>query len=138
MASTIDNSASFSYDGFAGGKLFVFDHYLDFTDTDLQLAQNETMSLTLFPVGTIILAAQIKVETADTDVIDVDLGYTTNGATGAQLIDGVTLATTGYKFTAGIAAALPITTASYLVLTNKDASTIDEAKIRVIVIGVKP
>ena len=132
MASTVDKSASYEFNSYAkGNMLSLFDMEIDFSATGNSLAQNETMSLTVLPAGVIVLGAEIKVVTAQSDVTDIDLGMHTSGSTDASLIDGVSAATTGYVFTAGIAAAIPVTADTYLVLTNKDAQTLATAKIRV-------
>lgn len=138
MAATVDLTALNALDAFSAGKFFVFKKRINFADSGMSLIQNATMSLCDIAAGVILLAAEIKVITAQSDVTDVDLGVHASGATDATLIDGVSMATTGYVFTAGIAAAIPQTAAVELVLTNKDAQTLATAVIEVIVVGVNP
>lgn len=108
---------------------------VDFTDSDNNLAQNETMKLWTIPANTWVLNAFIDVITADADVSDVDLGYgdgTAGQATNDDFVDGVTLATTGRKFTAGMTAPVNITSETGLLLENNDADTINGAVIDVV------
>jgi len=135
MAATVDSRPtgdSFPFNDAAAVQRVVYD--IDFSATGKSLAQNETMAIANLVAGDIILAAAIEVVTADADVTDVDLGYSTDGSTNAALIDGVTLDATGYVFTAGIAAAIPITAANQLVITNKDPDTCATAVIKVILL----
>jgi len=138
MASTVDNRPTGEKLPSAMARqpiLVSFD--VDTTVTANQLAQNETMSLGTLEAGDTVLNAFVYVSTADTSVTAIDVGYTTDGTTGAQLVDGATVATTGYK--AGLVASYPIviTADSIIVLTNKDADTVNEAIIKVYVLVVK-
>ena len=117
------------------GKAFVLTADVDFTVTANQLAQNETMALFDIPADTAVENAVIEVVTADADVTDVNLGMSADGSTDDTLIDGATLATTGYKRGGANADLGQVTAAAMqLVLTNIDADTINEAVIKVIVV----
>lgn len=138
MASTVDNRAT-------GEKLpiamerrpILVKFNIDFTDTDNQLDQNETMSLGTLEAGDIVLASYINVTTADATISDVDLGYSTDGATNAGFIEAADITTTGVK--AGAVALYPVifTAENQIVFTNNDAQTIDEAVVEVYLLVVK-
>ena len=135
MASTHDISGTYSAPPFQQ-KVSVLKIKIDSSDTTqfpAGIIQNATVTLYDIPAGWTILAAQLYVETAQADISDVDLGIHASGTTDAQLVDGATMATTGYKFTAGLAAALPVTAASALVFTNKDAQTLETGVVYAIV-----
>ena len=141
MAATIDNRPTSSLaSNLNTGILQWREVDVDFTVTANQLVQNGTMSLLDIALGEVVLAAFINVVTADADVSDVDLGLETGGATNDTLIDAATLASTGIK-SAGANAVLPnylaCAAATQLVLTNKDADTINEAIIKVSILTAK-
>jgi len=134
MAATVDNRPTSSKPQASDvGKEYILSQTVAFTTTANQLAQNETMALFDIPANTMVSAAWIKVTTADTDITDVDLGVSTDGSTNATLIDGATLATTGYK-TNGTYLPIAVTAANQVVLTNKDADTINGAVITVVIV----
>jgi len=134
MAATVNNRPTSSKAKWQQtGEAYRLQQTINFTTTANQLAQNQTMALFDIPADTAIDFAWIEVTTADTDVTDVDLGCSTDGSTAADLIDGATLATTGYK-TNGTYLPPAYNAAQQVVLTNKDADTINQAVIRVIVI----
>ena len=99
MAATVNNrpdSSKAPFDEY--GRAFVLKtDVIDFTVAANQLAQNETMAVLDIDADVIIENAMIEVLTADTDVTDVDIGTSADGSTAANLGDGLTLATTGYK-----------------------------------------
>ncbi len=105
---------------------------VDFSVTGNSLAQNDLMGLLAIPAGMDVVSAKIKVTTANAAVTNVDLGLTADDgtpATAADLIDGATLGTTGYKSGAGTRVQ---TTADMLVvLTNLDADTLSAGVIEV-------
>jgi len=112
-----------------------FSQNIDFATVANQLAQNEIMALGTVEIGDTILNAYIKVNTIDADVADLDVGISTDTTTNADLVDGADPSTTtGIK--AGVVANFPIvvTAESVIVLTNKDASTVNEADIDVVVL----
>jgi len=134
MAATVDNRPTSSKAALTEyGKSYQLVADVNFVTTANQLAQNETMALFDLPINTLIEYAGIQVVTADTDVSDVDLGVSATGATDATLIDGATLATAGWKQDA---TPDPVVTsaATQVTLTNKDADTINEAVIKVVLI----
>jgi len=132
MASTKDVRPTSSSPDFSKvGTTYILSQEIDFTDTDNQLAQNETMSVFDIPANCHVRGF-MKVTTADADITDVDLGMTTDGTTSASLFDGVSLASTGYVQNATALDAFT-TAASIVVLTNKDAQTINQAVVKVIV-----
>jgi len=134
MAATVDNRpTSSNADAGQYGVQFMLEASVDFTVTANQLAQNETMALFDLPADTIVTQAFIEVETVDSDITDVDLGCSTDGSTAADLIDGATLAATGYV-TNGTYLPAGYDAAQQVVLTNKDADTLNGAKIRVVLI----
>jgi hypothetical protein len=96
------------------------------------IAQNETITMFQFPAGSIILAVQMLVTTAQTTVTDVDVGISTDGSTDDSLLDGVSLASEAYV---GVTIAAPVycNAANYLVVTNQDATAITTGKFNVIV-----
>ena len=110
-------------------KSFVMKKRLDFADLTA-LAQNETLAICDLPAGLDLISAKLKVVTAQADISDVDLGVHTTGDTDATLIDGATLASTGYKNGAGTR--IQLTADTQLVLTNKDAQSIATAVFDVI------
>jgi hypothetical protein len=136
MAATVDNRPDSSNPvatEFGKGAILKVD--VDFSATGNSLAQNETMALLDIPADTIIEQAYIKVGTAQSGITDVDVGISTDGSTDATLVDGVTLATVGYK-SGGTSAVTPqaVGAASQLVLTNKVSTTISTAAITVILV----
>jgi len=138
MASTYDISPTYQGTAFqnAAGRLHTVVIDVNFaTNSTLSsgLAQNETLTLWELPASCTLMGAKIKVTTAQSDISDVDLGYSTDGSTNDGLLDGVSLVSTGYVYTAGIAAILPLAATNYLVFTNKDAQTISTAIFKVIV-----
>lgn len=114
---------------------------IDSTDTATYgaggIAQNETIALFDIPAGSVFLAAELLVTTAQSNITDVDLGYSTDGSTNANLIDGVSLASTAYvgaNSTGGGFYPKVTNSAVQLVFTNKDAQAITTAKAKVIVL----
>lgn len=131
MAATVDNRPTSSKPNWQQvGEMRRYEIDVDFTETANQLAQNETMALLDIEADKRVHAL-IKVVTADTDITDVDLGLSSAGATAADLADGVTFASAAYVENATL---LYVNTseAKQLVLTNKDAQTINQAVIKVI------
>ncbi len=104
---------------------------IDFSVTANNLAQNETMALLNIPAGIRVRSAGLYVETDQDDITDVDLGLATDGTTDNSLIDGATLAETGYV--EGECSDTLVTAATQLVFTNIDANDLDEAKVHVLV-----
>ncbi|NCC51630.1 MAG: hypothetical protein EOM20_10485 [Spartobacteria bacterium] len=132
MAATVDNRPAGDSIPYRDAQNVPAAWNVDFSEDGNDLDQNETMAIANLPAGTIVRGACIKVNTAQADVTDIDVGYSTDGSTNAGLVDGATLATTGFK--AGVTANFPvlITAASQLVITNKDTDALDEADIDVI------
>jgi hypothetical protein len=116
------------------GRDFVLEREIDFSVTANNLAQNATMALWDIPADTIITDAFIEVTTVSSDVTDIDLGCSTDGSTAADLIDGATLANLGYV-TNGTVLPAGYNAAQQVVVTNKDANTMDAAKVRFIIKG---
>ena len=132
MASTYDVTASVSAPPVESSFHRVEFKFLGTDVATAGLAQNETVSLYQFPAGAIILGAQMKVLTAQSDVTDVDLGVHTSGSTDASLLDGVSLASAAFV---GVTIAAPVycNAATYLVLTNKDAQAWTTGKVKIMV-----
>jgi len=134
MAATVNNRPTSSKATWQRtGESYRLQQTINFVTTANQLAQNETMALFDIPADTIIEQAFIEITTAQATVTDVDLGCSTDGSTAADLIDGATLAATGYV-TNGTYLPAGYNAAQQVVLTNKDAQTIATAVIRVIVV----
>jgi hypothetical protein len=136
MALTRDLTATFATAKAARGldKKMLSAFEIDFSGTSMSLAQNEVMGIVDIPAGCIIYGGFMKVETAEATITDVDIGVSTASATDATLADGISMATTGYvAFNNVTAGGVKTTAASELVLTNKDAQTLDAAKIEVII-----
>jgi hypothetical protein len=112
---------------------------IDFTETSNQLAQNQVMALFKVKAGQFVGPGYARVITADTDITDIDIGYNTDsGTTDDKICDGMTLATAGYVqgATDNNTTTSPafMSADAYIVLTNKDAQTINGAVIEVCVI----
>jgi hypothetical protein len=129
---TVDGNAWQNSAGRFQTKVFEIDFANDFT---AGVAQNETVNLMTLPVCCTILSAKLYVETAQSTITDVDVGYSTDGSTNAALIDGATLATASVYDDGGtsLTAMVPLTAQNYLVFTNKDAQTITTAVIKIFV-----
>jgi len=140
MAFTIDLTENESYAKpvDAVDRHFVMHRRVDFTETDNQLANAQTMGLFQVPPYVLVEEVIMVVRTADADVTDVDIGrYSTAGVVAAvdAFIDGGTLATTGEKRDlAGETYSKQDGTAGYMGaaawtigLINNDADTINEA-----------
>ncbi len=128
MASTHNlrpTNSVYKFDATQGKKVV-----LDLSTVSQNVAQDETVSLFDLPAGVIVSGAMLKVTTAQATVTDVDLGISTDGSTADDLIDGATLATTGYK--AGETTEVPVVADSQIVFTNKDADTAATAVMKVI------
>lgn len=142
MTITRDLSGTFSsVRGSKGARqVFVNTFEVDFSDTDMSLAQNEVMEICVVPAGTLVLSAGLYVVTAETEITDVDLGVSTDANTSANLIDGVSLASTGYVAgnvdLSATGGGVWVTAESKLKLTNKDAQTLNAAKVKVILVCV--
>jgi len=134
MASTVDLSTTYFSARAAKGiyQRSIASFYIDFSATGQSLAQNETMTIVDLPAGCIIYGGMIDIETAQATISDVDLGVSTDGTTAADLADGITLAATGFlAFNNVTAGGVKPVAASNLVFTNKDAQTLNSAKVRV-------
>lgn len=136
MAATVDKRPTTSKAQFDKyGRAFVLESdIIDFTVSANQLAQNETMAVFDLDADVIIENAMVEVLTADTDVTDVDLGTSTDGSTASNLGDGLTLGTTGYKREAAADFGVATASAVQVVFTNIDSDTINQAKIRVLLV----
>ena len=135
MALTRDLTSTFgtarAAKGIYGRNLVSFE--IDFSATDMSLAQNEVMGIVDIPAGCIIYGGFMKVETAEAEITDIDIGVSTGAATDATLADGISMASTGYvAFNNVTSGGVYTTAASELVLTNKDAQTLNSAKIEII------
>lgn len=107
---------------------------INFAGTNMSLAQNEIMGIVDIPAGSVVYGGMVKVETAETEITDIDIGITTSSATAADLADGLSLASTGWlAFNNVTTGGVYTTAASELVLTNKDANTLNAAKIEVVI-----
>ena len=103
---------------------------IDFSATGNTLATGETMAILDIPAKHKV-ALELEVITANAGVEDVDIGLSADGGTtAADLLDGGTLAATGFiACTAGAVA----NAARQLVITNKDATSLSAGKIAVYV-----
>jgi len=113
------------------GDIYTLEREIDFAVVANNLAQNETMALWDLPADTAVVGAFIEIVTVSPDVTDVDLGCSTDGSTAADLIDGITLASQAY-LTNGTWLPAAYIVAEQVVLTNKDANTMDACKLRFI------
>lgn len=134
LVTTFPEGSNRSYKG--QGRNFVASYEIDFAGDDMSLAQNEIMRITTIPAGTAITAVAIYVNTAQATITDIDIG-TGDTTTSANLIDGATLASGSVYIggTVDISATgggLINATATNLLLTNKDAQTLNSAKVTVI------
>ena len=138
MALTRDKSTTFaSTRSWKGSKQnYTASFEIDFSATDMSLAQNEIMRVCVIPAGTAITSFAVKVLTAETEITDVDFGVTTGTTTSATLADGLTFASTGWLAgnvdLSATGGGVIQTADSNLLITNKDANTLDSAKIQVV------
>ena len=136
MAATIDKRpASSKAVATQYGKTFLLETTVDFTNPDNQLAQNETMALFDIAPGIVVNQAFLEVITPDGDIGDVDLGCSVDGSTAAELLDGATLVAEGYVGSTTYAPKI-YNEARQVVLTNNSPVALDEAVVRVIVLGM--
>jgi hypothetical protein len=129
MAIHVNLSANNCNMSAVGGAVQVWKQTIDFSESGMDLAQNEIMAVAKIKAGMLLLAAQIEVITAQTDVTTVDLGYSTDGSTDHTLKQNGTLASTGYL--AGYATPVSFTADNYVVFTNTDANTLNTGKIQI-------
>lgn len=116
-------------------KTYIASYEIDFSTTGYDLAQNEIMKIATIPAGTVIASAMVKVLTAEAEITDVDIGVGTT-TTVANIFDGISMASTGWLAANNLTTTYGgtyQTTESALLFTNKDAQTLDTAKIVVII-----
>lgn len=138
MSITRDLSTTFgtisSYKG--SDKTFVSEFEIDFSLSGYSLAQNEVMKICTIPAGVGITNAMVYVSTGQSSITDVDIGYGTTTAV-ANIFDGINLVTGSTWIAANnltvTNGASYLTTAGALLLTNKVATTMNTAKIKVVV-----
>lgn len=109
---------------------------IDFSLSGYSLAQNQVMRICTVPAGVAITSAMVKVITAETEITDIDIGIATDTNTSANLFDGISLASTGFIASNNLTVTnggTYTTATNNLSLTNKDAQTLDAAKIVVII-----
>jgi len=119
---------------------------VDFSIAANNLAQNKVMAVMRIPAGVLIEEIMLNVKTADADISDVDVGIATASTEATISADGfinnADISTTGLKRDlAGETYSRQDGTAGYftsvetdIIITNKDAQTIDEAVIDVIAV----
>lgn len=136
MAIHVDLTSTFGSPRSAGGdnKVQISWFEIDFTKSGWDLEQNQIMEICAIPAGAVIKSAFVKVNTAQSDVTDVDIGVTTGTSTVANIFDGISMASTGYIAANNLTVTnggTYQTAASKLLITNKDANTLNTAKIKV-------
>lgn len=133
--SLVDKSTAYSgLDAWDGGKFNRIVYTIDFSATGYSLAQNDVLviedDLTL---GTAIFGTIIKVTTAQATISDIDVGLdsTATHVASDTLIDGADISSTGWVGNGSMDATPTYVTASGtgIVLTNKDAQTLNSAVI---------
>ena len=140
MAITRDLSTTFGTVRSEKGshQLFLSSFEIDFSASGMSLAQNEIMRICTVSAGLVVLSAAVYVVTAETEITDIDIGITTGTTTSANLIDGITLASTGWVAgnvdLSATGGGVWATADSNILLTNKDSNTLDAAKIKVVLL----
>ncbi len=114
---------------------------IDSTDTTIYgasgISTSEVVALYDIPAGSVILAAQLLVTTAQSTITDVDVGVHASGSADASLLDGVSLASTAYVgANSSTIMNQPeiVNSAKQLVFVNNDTQSITTGKCKVIIL----
>lgn len=137
MAIHVDLSSVFATAKAAKGlnKTMLASFEIDFSVAGQDLTNGQVMRICTLPAGSIIKSAMVKVETAETEITDIDIGISTGDTAVNNIFNAISMATAGWLAANNLTVSnggTYQTETNNILLTNQDANTLDAAKIEVI------